>query len=241
MLSNKIVLVTGGGRGIGRATALLMAQNGAHVIVCSRTGAQVDETVRMVSDAGGSAQSFTCDAGEEKQVVDLFSTVKKEFGRLDILVNNAGIFSSSNVEHTKLDDFKKVFDINCAGTFLFCKEAFKLMKARGGSIVNVSSIAGVKGAQKFPGFVSYAVSKFGVIGLTEVLAVEGKEYGIRANAVCPGAVDTEMLNQAAPNFYPRLTPEQTAKTILFLASSESSGVNGATIELYSSLLQEQPK
>ncbi|GMT42260.1 MAG: putative oxidoreductase YxjF [bacterium] len=239
MLNKKVALVTGGGRGIGRAAAALIARRSAHVIVCARTASQLDETRRIILDQGGSVRSYTCDLGEEKQVADMFSEVKKEFGRLDILVNNAGLYSYSLVENTALEDFINTFRINCAGAFLCCREAFPLMKENGGSIVNVSSLSGVKGAEKFPGFASYAVSKFGVIGLTEVLAVEGKEYGIRVNAVCPGAVDTEMLEQAAPNLYPRLTPRQVAETILFLASPASSGITGAAVELYSHLLEPE--
>ena len=238
MLNDKVALITGAGRGIGRAAALLMAKNSAFVYVCSRSKEQIDETVRMIRDEGGKAASITCDVADERQVVDMFAAIKNEKGKLDILVNNAALFEAGLIEDTSLEQFRKLMSVNCDGAFLCAREAFKLMKNGGGSIVNVSSLAGLRGVEKFPGFGSYIVSKFSVVGLTEALAVEGGKYGIRANAVCPGAVDTEMLQKAAPDLHPRLSPMQVAQTILSLASPESSGVTGTALEMYSHLLKE---
>jgi NAD(P)-dependent dehydrogenase (short-subunit alcohol dehydrogenase family) len=168
----------------------------------------------------------------------MFSSIERDKGRLDILVNNAAIFVPGLVEDISMEDFEKVMSVNCTGAFLCSREAFKLMKPRGGSIVNVSSLSGVRSVEKFPGFCSYIVSKFGVVGLTEALAAEGGRYGIRVNAVCPGAVDTEMLQKAAPDLYPRLSPMQVAQTILYLAGPESSGISGTALEMYSSLLKD---
>jgi len=236
MLNDKVALITGAGRGIGRATALLMAKNSAFVYACSRSKEQIDDTVRRIRGEGGEAVGISCDIADERQVADMFAVIKNEKGKLDILVNNAALFEASLVEETSLEQFRRVMSVNCDGAFLCAREAFKLMKSGGGSIVNVSSLAGVRGVEKFPGFCSYIVSKFGIVGLTEALAVEGKRYGIRANAVCPGAVDTEMLQKAAPDLYPRLSPMQVAQTILSLASPESSGVSGTAVEMYSHLL-----
>ena len=236
MLNDKVALITGAGRGIGRATALLMAKNSAFVYACSRTREQIDETVRQIRDEGGEAVSISCDVADERQVVDMFAAIKKDKGKLDILVNNAALFEAGLVEDTSLEQFQAVMSVNCDGAFLCAREAFKLMKSGGGSIVNVSSLSGVRGAEKFPGFCSYIVSKFSIVGLTEALAVEGSKYGIRANAVCPGAVDTEMLQKAAPDLYPRLSPMQVAQTILSLAGPDSSGVSGSAVEMYSHLL-----
>ena len=238
MLNDKVALVTGGGRGIGRATALLMAKNSAFVYVCSRTREQIDETVQQIRDEGGQASAVTCDVADELQVLEMFAAIKKEKGKLDILVNNAALFESDLVEDLSLEQFRRSMSVNCDGAFLCAREAFKLMKSGGGSIVNVSSLSGVRGAPKFPGFCSYIVSKFSVVGLTEALAVEGSKYGIRANTVCPGAVDTEMLQKAAPDLHPRLSPMQVAQTILSLAGPDSSGVTGTAVEMYSSLLKD---
>lgn len=238
MLNGKVALVTGGGRGIGQATALLLAQNGAFVYVCSRTARQIEETVKLIRDVGKEAAAIVCDVSDERQVMEMFSVIEKKKGRLDILVNNAALFSPSLVEETTLEQFQEVIAVNCTGAFLCAREAFKQMKPRGGSIVNISSLSGVRGAEKFPMFCSYIVSKFGVVGLTEALAVEGSQYGIRVNALCPGAVDTEMLQKAAPDLYPRLSTMQVAKAILSLAGPDSSGITGTAVEMYSHLLKE---
>lgn len=238
MLKGKTALVTGSGRGIGRATAQLLAERGAKVAVCARTAGEVDETVKLIAAKGGVAKGFTCDVSDEAQVKKLFEGVQREFGGLDILVNNAGVFGGTFVANTSLEEFNRVFAVNTAGVFLCCREAFNLMKGKGGSIVNVSSLAGVQGVEKFPGFGAYTVSKFGVVGLTEVLAVEGKKYGIRANVVAPGAVNTAMLHSAFPNSdFVMLSPEQVASAIAFLAGPESSGVSGVVLPLHSDLLK----
>jgi NAD(P)-dependent dehydrogenase (short-subunit alcohol dehydrogenase family) len=240
MLKGKTALITGGGRGIGRATAILMARRGAVTAVCSRTKKEADETVRIITSEGGRAFSFKCDISSEKQVAKLFGEIRSKFGGLDILVNNAGIFHSSLVGKTTLKKFNRVISVNVNGVFLCCREAFAQMKKKGGgSIVNLSSLSGVRGAKKFPGFSAYCASKFGVIGLTESLAEEGKEFGIRVNAVCPGAVDTAMLNSAFPNAHPRLAPEQVAEAIVYLTEPSASGVNGVSLELQSDLLAQK--
>ncbi len=232
MLKGKVALITGGGRGIGRAVAALFAENGAKTVICSRSKKELAKTASL---ADGGIESFVCDVSDEDEVAKIFSEIGDKYGRLDILVNSAAIFSAGKIEDISVDDFRKVFDVNCVGMFLCCREAIKLMKGDGGSIINISSLAGIRSVEKFPGFGAYVVSKFGVIGLTEVLAAECKDYGIRVNAVAPGAVDTQMLQKAAPGLYPRLTPEQVAGTILHLASDSSSGVNGSTIELFANL------
>jgi len=238
MLEGKTALVTGGGRGIGRATALLLAERGARVAVCSRTQSEVDGTVSQIILKGGIAKGYLCDVADEARVVELFSRIRGDFGRLDILVNNAGMFAGGMVENTSLSEFNETVAANLTSVFLCGREAFGMMKKNGGSIVNVSSLAGVKGAKKFPGFGAYSAAKSGVVGLTEVMAEEGRGYGIRANAVCPGAVDTAMLRAAFPDAdFPKLRPEQVAAAILFLAGPESSAVNGTCLELPSDLLK----
>lgn len=236
ILKGKTALVTGGGRGIGRAIALLLAEEGAHVTVCSRTRAELDGTVSLIRKDGGHAHAEACDLTDEPSVTALFEGVARRNGGLDILVNNAGIFSGGPVENVSLNELRRVMAVNAEAVFLCCREAFKLMKKGGGSIVTVSSLSGVQGAKKFPGFSAYCASKFAVIGIAQTLAEEGREYGIRSNVVAPGAVDTEMLKKSFPGFGgPLLKPEQVARTVLFLAGPQSDGVSGATIEMESDL------
>ncbi len=238
LLDGKIALVTGAGRGIGRATALLLSKEGARVIVCARSEGELHETARLISAAGGEAEAVECDMADEKAVIALFAHIQTTYGALDILVNNAGVFSGAYVEDVSMAEYHRVMQVNAAAVFLCCREAFGLMKAKGGSIVSMSSLSGVQGAKKFPGFSAYCASKFAVVGITETLAEEGKEYGIRVNAVAPGAVDTGMLRDAFPGFDgSALKPEQVADVILFLAGPRSSAVNGATLQLSSDLLK----
>ncbi|MBI3581089.1 MAG: SDR family oxidoreductase [Nitrospinae bacterium] len=234
-LKGKIALVTGGGRGIGRATAVLFAEHGAKVALCSRTTGEADSTAKLILSKGGVGRAYECDVADEAAVRRLFADVKRDFGGVDVLVNNAGLFSRGMLEDVTLAEFNRVHAVNVGGVFLCCREAFAQMKERGGgSVVNLSSLSGVKGAKKFPGFSAYCASKFSVVGLTEALAEEGKGHNIRVNAVCPGAVDTDMLSWS--DLYPRLAPGQVADAILFLASPQSSGVSGVSLELYSDLL-----
>ena len=238
MLKGKVALVTGGGRGIGASIAVLLATNGAHVYICSRSGQQLDETGKLVEKSGGNVEKIICDLQSENEIVSMFKTVERNHGRLDVLVNAAGEFKHGKMELMSTTEFRQAIDINCTATFICCREAFPLMKQNGGSIVNISSLSGIRGAEKFPGFGPYIVSKHGVVGITEALAVEWKNHGIRVNCIAPGAVDTAMLQDAAPNLYPRLSPEQVAETVLYFASSMSSGVNGSVLEMYSHLQQQ---
>jgi NAD(P)-dependent dehydrogenase (short-subunit alcohol dehydrogenase family) len=131
------------------------------------------------------------------------------------------------------ETWDRVIAVNLRGTFLCCREAFRIMsEQKGGVIVNISSLSGVKGVEKFPGLSAYNVSKSGVAGLTEILAVEGKPYNIRVCAVSPGAVDTEMLRQAAPHLKAGMTPEDLAEILLFMVDDTGRMLNGSNIELF---------
>lgn len=230
-------MVTGGGRGIGRATALLFAERGAKVALCSRTIGEADSTAKLILSKGGVGKAYECDVADEAAVRRLFAEIKREFGGVDVLVNNAGVFSRGLLEDVSLAEFNRVHAVNAGGVFLCCREAFEHMKEKGGgSVVNVSSLSGVRGAKKSPGFAAYCAAKFAVVGLTEALAEEGRGRNISVNAVCPGAVDTAMLKVAFPNAPQKLAPRQMAEAIFFLAASKSSGVNGVSLELYSDLL-----
>lgn len=236
MLDGKTALVTGAGRGIGRDVALSLAKEGARVIACARSESELNETARLIADAKGGVEAIVCDMADEKEIIALFTHIQTTYGTLDILVNNAGVFSGAYIEDVSMVEYHRVMQVNAAAVFLCCREAFGLMREKGGRIVNVSSLSGVQGAKKFPGFSVYCASKFAVVGITEALAEEGKQYGIRVNAVAPGAVDTGMLRDAFPGFDgPTLKPEQVADAILFLAGPRSSALNGATLNLSSDL------
>lgn len=227
-LQGKVALVTGGGRGIGEATAKLFADEGARVWITSRTASEL----KRVSESKPGIQVVAGDVSDEKFVEDLFQQIALKEKRLDILVNNAAIIEISPIETMSLDAWDRTMSVNMRGVFLCSREALHLMKS-GGSIVNVSSIAGLRGVDKFDGFGAYTASKAGVIGFTEVLAQEAKAKGIRANAIAPGAVQTKMLEQALPGYKTQTKPDDLARLILFLADSARSGqLSGSTLECF---------
>jgi len=233
-LDNKIAVVTGGSRGIGEATARLFASEGAKVVIAARNG----EELEKVRTAAGTARvlAVPTDVSDEGQVLRLFEETKRSFGPVDILINNAGVSHLAGVMELSAQDWDNVLAVNLRGAFLCAREAFRQMKesGRGGVIINMSSLAGIRGVEKFPGLSAYVASKHGVVGLTEALAVEGKTYGIRVNCVAPGAVDTKMLREAAPFLKTATTPGDIARTILFLSDdAQSLKVTGAVIEIHS--------
>ena len=235
-LKNKVALITGGGRGIGAATAEALARKGAHVIVASRTEAELTATVARLHAAGLSASALVLDVADEAAVEAAFAAIAAEFGRLDILVNNAATLLSGSFAEMPLSDWDRVMAVNLRGAMLCARQAFQLMREQpsGGAIVNVSSLGGVPGTEKVPGYAAYTVSKFALTGLTETLAAEGKDCNIRVNGVAPGAVDTAMLRQAAPHLRTRTGPADVAKVIAFLGDPTESGcMTGATLVINS--------
>jgi len=237
-LENKVAVVTGAGRGIGAATARLFAQEGARVVLASRSEAQLRAVAEEINHRVGHDRALTVptDVSDEIQVKHLFETAKANLGPLDILVNNAAVVEVRDFAKMDLETWEKVIGINLRGTFLCCREAFCQMIAygKGGVIVNMTSLAGVRGPEKFKGLSAYVVSKYGVLGLSDILAVEGKPYGIRVNSIAPGAVDTLMLKQAAPFLKTKTGPDDISRAILFLADERQSGhISGANIEIFS--------
>lgn len=233
-LKNQVALITGGGRGIGAATAEALARKGAQVIVASRTEAELTATVAALRSAGLQASSITLDVADEAAVETAFSRIAGEWGRLDILVNNAALLLSGPFAEMAMDDWDRLLAVNLRGAVLCARQAFRLMDKSGGSIVNVSSLGGLPGTEKFPGYAAYTVSKFAMTGLTEALAAEGRERNIRVNGVAPGAVDTLMLRQAAPHLRTRTGPAEVAKVIAFLCDPAESGcMTGAMLPIYS--------
>ncbi|MFO1518345.1 MAG: SDR family NAD(P)-dependent oxidoreductase [bacterium] len=237
-LQDKIALITGAGRGIGAACARVFAREGARVAIASRTETELKEVARSIEKEAGSGRvlSVCADVSDEASVRNLFEKIKKAFGPVEILVNNAGTIEVADFIHLEAKTWDEIMAVNLRGSFLCAREAFRHMKeaGKGGSIVNLSSLGGIKGTQKFPGLSAYTVSKHGVIGLTESLAVEGKPLGIRVNCVAPGAVETAMLQKAAPFLKTSTSAEDVAQTLLFLCDeSQSRALNGAVIEIHS--------
>ena len=233
-LTDKIAIITGAGRGIGRATARLFAREGARVVLFSRTASQLTEVASEISGEGGQALTAVGDVSREEDVAALFQQVSQTYGRVDILVNCAGIVAVRPFVEMDVATWDAVIGVNLRGTFLCCLTAFQMMAAQQrGVIINLSSLSGVKGVEKFPGLSAYNVSKAGVAGLTEILAVEGQPHNIRVCAVSPGAVETEMLQQAAPHLKAGMTPDDMALILLFLAGDSGRMLSGSNIEIFS--------
>ena len=238
-LKDKVAIITGSARGIGQATALKFAAEGARVVVCDLDRKAVDEVVAQITASGGQAVGFTLNVTDKASIAAMVKGVTDKYGRVDVLVNNAGIVDDAMLRKMTDDQFERVIDINLKGTYNCARAVVDIMIAQGaGVILNASSIVGLYG--NF-GQTNYAASKFGVIGMAKTWARELGRKGIRANVVCPGFVETTILKsipqkvmQAMIDRVPlgRLAkPEEIANTYAFLASDEASYINGAVIEV----------
>lgn len=233
-LQGKVALVTGASRGIGKATASAFAHAGAAVALAARDVAALDANVAAIRDAGGVALACPCDVADEASVQSVFERVTAAFGPIDILVNSAGAVAQARFAEMETATWDHVLGVNLRGVFLCCREAFRQMIPHGGGvIINLSSLSGVPGVEKFPGLSAYNVSKYGVSGLSEILAVEGRPHHIRVVAVSPGAVDTEMLRAAAPHLTPDMTPDELARILLFLVGPDARPLSGTNLEIFS--------
>lgn len=237
-LSGKIAIVTGGGRGIGAATARLLADRGARVAVMSRTSSEVSAVVAEIQKLHGAERALALsaelgDVSSEAAVKAAFEKVNATWGAVTILVNCAGVLAHSPFAELPLEQWEQVFAVNVRGSFLCSREFFRQRRKNGetGAIANVSSLGGIRGTVKFAGYAAYTASKHAVVGLTEAAAVEGKPLGIRVNCVAPGAVDTLMLRSADPSLKTNTRPEDIAQIIAYLCDDTAShALTGAIIE-----------
>lgn len=232
-LAGQVAIITGASRGIGRAAAVAFAAAGAAVVLAARDAVALAAHVNDIVAAGGRALAVATDVADEQSVTQLFTQTEATFGPVSILVNAAGAVANRPFAEMDLATWDAVLNTNLRGTFLCSRAAFRTMQAHGGGvIVNFSSLSGVPKVEKFPGMSAYVVSKFGVAGLSEIMAVEGRPYNIRVVAVSPGAVDTEMLRQAAPHLKAGMTPEQMARILVFLVGPDAGPLAGTNLELY---------
>lgn len=209
-----IALVTGGGRGIGRAIALALAREGYAVAVCARTREEVDETARLVQLAGGRALAITADVSLEADADRAVARTLQELGGLDVLVNNAGVFVMAPVVETTVDDWDRMMAVNARGTFLCSRAALRHMQQqRSGTIINISSTAGKRA---YAGQSAYVAAKHAVLGFTKALALEAQQYGVRVHAICPGVVATQMSAVTHADRPDRMEPEDVAEAVLYL-------------------------
>ncbi len=240
-LAGRVAVVTGASRGIGAATAAALAEAGAHVVLAARDGPALDGVAGRIRDAGGRATAVPTDVSSEGAVERLFAAAAA-VGPPGALVCAAGVLTPAPFGKTTLTLWTETLGVNLTGTFLCCRAAFTAMApAGGGRIVTIASLSGVYATEKFPGLAAYNVSKFGVVGLTEAIAVEGREHGISAVCLSPGAVDTEMLRRANPALRPGLTPADVGELIASLLDSPLAPVSGANIPLFSNALGQGPQ
>ena len=232
-LAGRVAVVTGASQGIGAATATAIAAAGAHVILAARKREALEDVAGRIRQAGGAATAVPTDVSQATDVERLFAAAQSA-GTPTALVCAAAVLTSALFAETTVEMWQQTLGVNLTGSFLCCRAAFTAMRSAGeGRIVNIASLSGVYATEKFPGLAAYNVSKYGVIGLTEAVAVEGREHGISAICVSPGAVDTPMLRQATPELRPGLTPADVAELIVALLDSPLAPASGANIPLFS--------
>jgi 3-oxoacyl-[acyl-carrier protein] reductase len=230
--AGRVAIVTGASSGIGRATAEALSVRGARVVAFARSRDAIEQ---LANTSGGRIVPVAGDVQIDDDIERLFSECERQFGACDLLVNNAGMIDPRPLVDTSPAAWDRMFAVNTRSVYLASRRALpSMISRRSGTIVNVASISGVIGPQKFPGFVSYCASKGAVISLTEALAAEVRTHGVRVNCVSPGSVDTGMWAHASGGAPADMSPAHVAETILFLASARSLPMNGQNLDVYSS-------
>lgn len=240
MLKNKIALITGAGRGIGRAIAIALAKEDAEVVInYNGSEERAKEVKQTIEENGGKASIYKCNVSDFTACEAMIKDIVKEYGHLDILVNNAGITKDGLIMKMKEEDFDSVLNVNLKGTFNTIRHsARQMLKQRSGKIINISSVSGILGNV---GQANYAASKAGVIGLTKTMARELGSRGITVNAIAPGFVDTEMTEVLSEEIRENACkqiilgrfgkPEDIANTAVFLASDKADYITGQVISV----------
>ena len=243
-MTEKVVVITGASSGIGRATAVLFAKNGANVVAVGRNEKELNALRDQVNGKKGSIKVHLADIRETTQVERLVSNTIQNFGQIDVLINSAGIIMNGSIENTTLDDWDKMFDINLRSVFFMMQKCLPHLEQTKGNIVNVSSVAGTR---SFPNILSYCVSKAAVDQLTRCSALELAAKGVRVNAVNPGVVVTNlhkrggMADEDYQNFLKNAKnthplgrageAKEVADLIYFLASEKAAWITGATYQI----------
>ena len=241
-LKNKVAIVTGARRGMGRTHALVLAAAGAKVVVSDISQEDCQAVVEEIEKAGGEALAVKCDVSKKEEVDEMIKVAVEKWGKLDVLVNNAGICQFKPFLEITEEEFERTIDINLKGYFLCAQAAAKEMaKQKAGAIVNIASIAMGQVGVGFSTLAHYSASKGGIVAMTETMAIELGAYNIRVNAVAPGAIETPMIDPVMQNekamegILARLPlkrvgkPEEVSNLVLFLASDASSYMTGSTV------------
>ena len=223
-LAGKVAIVTGAGRGIGRAISLAFAKEAATVVLSARAMAKLTETAEQVTAAGGKAHIVPTELTDEQSIKNLVKATCERFGRLDILVNNAGITHSAKLEETLTEDYDRCMSINARAPFILCREALPLLKkAESAYIINIASVVGVKAYALQS---AYTSSKHALRGMTMALAEELKGSNIRVHLLCPGGVDTELVTKVRPDIKKQdlMQPDEIAELVLYLVTHKGNAV-----------------
>ena len=223
-LAGKVAIVTGASRGIGRAICVALAQEAATVVLAARSIQKLQETADQVTKAGGKADIVVTELTEEESIKNLIKTTADKFSRLDILVNNAGVTHSAKLEETATEDWQRCIEINARAPFILCREALPLLKkAEAGYIINIASVVGVKG---YPLQSAYTSSKHALRGMTISLAEELRGSNIRVHLLCPGGVDTDLVQKVRPDIKKDelMQPEEIAELVLYLVTHKGNAV-----------------
>ena len=223
-LNGKVAIVTGASRGIGRAIGVALGAEGATVVLAARAPEALAQATSEVAEAGGIAFPVNVELADEASIKQLVQTTSKQWGRLDILVNNAGITHSASLEETATEDLDRCWTVNARAPFILCREALPLLRqAERGTIVNISSVVGIKG---YPLQSAYTASKHALRGMSISLAEELRGSNVRVHVICPGGVDTEMVSRVRPDIKKEdlIGPGEIAELVVYLVTHRGNAV-----------------